>query len=75
MEKGQLDVQSDVPLALSSPDPMSSLVQTVKGHKILATPAVRRVAMEHKVFSVFFDVKHLGDDQHVNSFEPLSICL
>ncbi|ELT99108.1 hypothetical protein CAPTEDRAFT_20550 [Capitella teleta] len=47
MEEGQIDVQSDIQVA--SADHTSSIMQTVKGHQILATPAVRRVAMENKV--------------------------
>ena len=32
-----------------APDPLSVMTQDVKGHKVLATPAVRRVASENKV--------------------------
>ena len=39
--------QADV--AVASSDPMAHLMQDIKGVKVLATPAVRRLAIEHKV--------------------------
>lgn len=46
MEAGQVD-QEDI--AVASPDPMTHIMQDVKGNKVLATPAVRRLALENKV--------------------------
>ena len=46
MEKGQVD-QEDV--AVTAADQMSHIMQDVKGQKVLATPAVRRLALENKV--------------------------
>ena len=47
MEEGQVDQAEGV--AVASSDPLNSIMQTVKGHKVLATPAVRRLAQENKV--------------------------
>ena len=49
MEKGQVD-QADVPLATSEP---AVLADSRMKDKALATPAVRRVALENEV-RVFF---------------------
>ena len=46
MESGQVD-QEDV--AVTTPDTISHIMQEVKGNKVLATPAVRRLALENKV--------------------------
>ena len=51
METDQVD-QEDV---LVSPyDPEDSMIQEVKGQKVLATPAVRRLARENNVSCAFF---------------------
>ena len=47
MEEGQVD-QDDVQIT-SGDDYSKSTTQIVKGNKVLATPAVRRLAMENNV--------------------------
>ena len=53
MEDDQVD-QSDV--RVSPHDPEDSMVQEVKGQKVLATPAVRRLARENNVNILCFFV-------------------
>ncbi len=47
MEEGQID-QDDVQIT-SGDDYTKSTTQMLKGNKVLATPAVRRIAMENNV--------------------------
>ena len=47
MEEGQVD-QEDVQIT-SRDDFTKSTTQIIKGNKVLATPAVRRLAMENNV--------------------------
>ena len=47
MEEGQVD-QEDVQIT-SGDDFTKSTTQIIKGNKVLATPAVRRLAMENNV--------------------------
>ena len=49
MTDGQVDETEDV--AVEMPDPIDHRMQSIKGHKALATPAVRRLALENKVTS------------------------
>ena len=52
MEPGQVDEVTDI--SVSPSDPQEAMVQEVKGHKVLATPAVRRLARENNVTSSYF---------------------
>ena len=36
-------------ISVTPPDPEDAMVQEIKGHKVLATPAVRRLARENNV--------------------------
>ena len=47
MESGQVDQLADI--SVSPTDPQDSMVQDLKGQKVLATPAVRRLARENNV--------------------------
>ena len=57
MEEVQVDVQEDVQVA--HVDPVMSMMQEIKGHKVLATPAVRRLAMENSVCTANCQFSHL----------------
>lgn len=50
MESGQVD-EGDINVL--NTDPAESMIETIRGHKVLATPAVRRLAMEKKVTILF----------------------
>ena len=50
-EKRQVDeIETGTPASAASSDPTEHTMQHIDdGRKVLATPAVRRIAMEHKV--------------------------
>ncbi len=62
MEPGQVD-EDDVQVTSGDDHPLpSSTTQTIKGRKALATPAVRRLAMENSVSSVLSYLVYVNYD-------------